>query len=932
MELDIDADEETALELDDEASDDQEEEETELLHQSTTEAEWKEESNADEAKEAEEEDDGGVFFSREAYQRFSVLDAPSSMFTFAVPLEQQPEEEAYQTEEKQAKQKKRPRTKTTDTNSKQQKPKRPPEKAKEEEPAAQQQPQQKQPDQPEKQTTVRKQRLPSVRKSAQTKPTAELTSTSQQPPSHPQQNSTPKERAPTVLAAAMTAAGGSNKPVETEIELEPMPFSSLSREEHVLYLHLHRKFLTQQQQQRAAAAAAATRKEAGDEGTGEGSAVEPPSLLLDGDALAQYYSLRSRVEAEQQQYRAFQYQRIMSSIPARTRFLKYIPALRNHVEQILSHKRDRLRDYPRHFSHCVAVDLSSPAAAVASGDPVLTHSATLLQMGRVLQVHIPASGTPISPNLTCYSLPSTTSSSSPQHSDAAVGAGPFSWTKKGTMPPLSKDPYIRQLVAAHDVDVVLSSSSFVTLIDNHGPGFANSWHIPVSIVASSTTNKSGKRTVYLEKPFLKKKMTLREKNTLFYKLALERSCLSTSPTAAIQFATETALDQGASHATYSSLIEDNLTYNLWNFGPLRVLIRCKIHGHIKEEGGSGYRFVGIQSKLEYFPSQGWEEVTLSETARWWSYTYIRPDAHLLVGHVDVAESRLLLMERKAMTDILPPGCLFRPASSSKKLFLILEKLCNLPPADYLLSHKQADPNVNIYHAMSAEEGGALKEQQEVILDLHMLLASSGATDKESIPYIPTQWKPATGQVPYTFPLPPLHADGPEQAAIRREADGETASGKFSPGGKVRHCYSFARKGTCSTRNCKFPHLTLAQVQEMQAAGGGADPLKKKRNKKKARRPNAPAMATPLPHEAGIGSPSRGKRGGWVDWDTPVDGRDTDDYSRFLASHLQQKQQQQTESSPSAAPPASTLPSSSSANSASDVQKDLLYIMSQQQGG
>jgi hypothetical protein len=56
---------------------------------------------------------------------------------------------------------------------------------------------------------------------------------------------------------------------------------------------------------------------------------------------------------------------------------------------------------------------------------------------------------------------------------------------------------------------------------------------------------------------------------------------------------------------------------------------------------------------------GWEEVSASETARWWIYTYIRPDAHLYVGRINIADSKLISVEYKDMPQILPPTSSWR---------------------------------------------------------------------------------------------------------------------------------------------------------------------------------------------------------------------------------------------------------------------------------
>ena len=110
----------------------------------------------------------------------------------------------------------------------------------------------------------------------------------------------------------------------------------------------------------------------------------------------------------------------------------------------------------------------------------------------------------------------------------------------------------------------------------------------------------------------------------------------------------------------------------------------------------GYRFIGIKTKLEYQSNKGLEEVTIGETARMWIYTYIRPDAHLLLGRINIFESSILDIEYKDMVGILPPGCLFKPEKSSKILYVVLDKLQGLGAGSYLLSHKAGDHNVVIY--------------------------------------------------------------------------------------------------------------------------------------------------------------------------------------------------------------------------------------------
>ena len=139
------------------------------------------------------------------------------------------------------------------------------------------------------------------------------------------------------------------------------------------------------------------------------------------------------------------------------------------------------------------------------------------------------------------------------------------------MPVLSEDPRIASLVVEHNIDVVISSSTLVALTDNHEPHFTEGWEIPVLVKTFESQGKKQK-TMILDKPLLKKKATPRESNTYFYEKAFQTHGLKhPSEVKGILFSpAEEGLD------------EDNVTYNVWQFGYLKVLIRCKIHGMLPD--------------------------------------------------------------------------------------------------------------------------------------------------------------------------------------------------------------------------------------------------------------------------------------------------------------------------------------------------------------
>jgi hypothetical protein len=150
--------------------------------------------------------------------------------------------------------------------------------------------------------------------------------------------------------------------------------------------------------------------------------------------------------------------------------------------------------------------------------------------------------------------------------------------------------------------------------------------------------------VFVDKPLLRQNITAREKNQMYYDSIFKSLSLKAEPQSDIWVNFERGRQASSSEniataeqGTHSlNLKTDNLTYNLWTFGNTKILIRCKIHGVIKDPSSqyNQIRMVGIKTKLEmdYEAGGAMEEVTIDETARWWIYTYIRPDAHLILGN------------------------------------------------------------------------------------------------------------------------------------------------------------------------------------------------------------------------------------------------------------------------------------------------------------
>ena len=67
------------------------------------------------------------------------------------------------------------------------------------------------------------------------------------------------------------------------------------------------------------------------------------------------------------------------------------------------------------------------------------------------------------------------------------------------------------------------------------------------------------------------------------------------------------------------------------------------------------RIVGIKTNLEYQLDLGMEEIAAADRARYWIHTYIRGDADLMLGRIDVLNTEIQTVERKQMINIIPNG-------------------------------------------------------------------------------------------------------------------------------------------------------------------------------------------------------------------------------------------------------------------------------------
>eukprot|EP01117_Protostelium_nocturnum_P010662 TRINITY_DN383_c1_g1_i2.p1 TRINITY_DN383_c1_g1~~TRINITY_DN383_c1_g1_i2.p1 ORF type:complete len:855 (-),score=194.21 TRINITY_DN383_c1_g1_i2:2399-4963(-) len=567
--------------------------------------------------------------------------------------------------------------------------------------------------------------------------------------------------------------------------MEPQKYSILSPEEHIQYLNLQKKISVAQQKQ-------------------------IPLEGITSTEIQLYDYLTSFITNEQQRWREW-ITHVKLSDKSLVEKIKHVnPIIEMELKDYYERKRNQLKEYPAHWNIQSVFDLRT--IQVAASDPVLKHKQTVLQKGKCLHFQPPPKNSGL-----------------PQSLDENQSH----WSKK-YFPSVSRDKDVFKLLERTKANFVISSSTLQSLVDPQ-----EAFEIPVRII--NIPQGGQQKVVFLDKPLLPKKTTPKERNTSHYNIAFKAKGLQ-SPTNGAPIDFDAKIDDHLKEQVFES---ENQTYNLWQFGNYSVLIRCKIHGKIADNNKIQFRYVGLRTKMEYQLNEGLEEMTMRETARSWIYTFIRPDAHLLLGRIDPENGRVVEVEHKDMPSILPTGCVFKPEVPSKFIFSVFQQLDQLVEGQYLISHKLNEFNVIIYRSVSSSESKPICDY-----DLHLAHKSTPAVDFESIPLCLVKWDMAShpNQIPYTFPLnrvstPKLTllcfsflqkgiCEAENCGKIHSNLMQLNSSGlpllkeKHQFGG--RHCHFFASYGFCKQSNCKHPHIPKEILQQQKKRKTG----KKKRTKKK----------------------------------------------------------------------------------------------------
>eukprot|EP00794_Sanderia_malayensis_P003216 gene3216-3693_t len=442
-----------------------------------------------------------------------------------------------------------------------------------------------------------------------------------------------------------------------------------------------------------------------------------------------------RIKIEQIKFQEF-LQKYTLANPTKYLFLQ--PGFRFKIKACLANKLITLN---AKFSHNYELQKTiSLASGVAfNSDPIMKHIKTVSNQIKICALKIPDHKTIIDLN-------------------KLISADPFcdhfhgdSKTNKG----------ISQTSAENNIDIVISSLSLITLVDNQAPEFSRTWKIPIEIKHLGEGNNTigKKRVAIMSDPLPPNAMSTRDANYFCYREVLKgmmqdstrkldftlrgQGIVNDTQEPALkkseekkhgrdesshdqkgQLSTENAekpdhCNQSCEGEKLSSDREpnaapgekadiDNVRFDIWKLGKIKILVSSKCDGYAVGSSNDGqarrdviYR---IFPKTEYQSSFGVEEFSVSELTRAWWETHLCRDSHLLCIRIDPRSSEILHTADYQCSNLVGPNCPFQPKFSMKLLHSLLKEIENQSEEGcYMLTHNKGDMHACLYKQIASKQ-------------------------------------------------------------------------------------------------------------------------------------------------------------------------------------------------------------------------------------
>ncbi|ESP04292.1 hypothetical protein LOTGIDRAFT_237405 [Lottia gigantea] len=153
---------------------------------------------------------------------------------------------------------------------------------------------------------------------------------------------------------------------------------------------------------------------------------------------------------------------------------------------------------------------------------------------------------------------------------------------------------------------------------------------------------------------------------------------------------------------YLEPIDGQISYHLWKFSGLSMIIRTYSHGMVRD---ARQTFQGhIVPKLEYQIKHGVEQISLEEVSQAWISCYVKPFSQLIRGRISATTSELLMIETLDLNQILSQATNFNVIGALCSLHNILMTVYSLENGTYLLSHEAGEAHCHIKQASQYKRG------------------------------------------------------------------------------------------------------------------------------------------------------------------------------------------------------------------------------------
>jgi hypothetical protein len=527
-----------------------------------------------------------------------------------------------------------------------------------------------------------------------------------------------------------------------------------------------------------------------------------------------FIELNSKVEKEQQQFKQAMFEEATMDVE---KYKRIHEAINRQVDTVIKEKKQRIATLPPLYSIVKSIDISDIRVAYGI-DPILRFQRQLLRIGKCRQFrpHIFTNDMhfqrdidlfyhetistlkPKSENPTIQNQPTQEEAKleNTQHKKIEISnylnesnkeksnqIQSLVW-KKPRFVSVSDDPiitnYLIKFIKPNEFKsntiFILSSSTFQEIIGAYSShSLSDEWTIPVKI----TTNAHGLKCIFLEKPLLKKVYTLREKNDMYYKVAIKSFGLNLTKDAYVIDYNEDEVTQQFLKDAHSrmeeeniSLNDTNLNYSMFELGLLRILVRYHNDGFVPDTTPQKYRNITLRARMEYLGKKNQEEITRSEAARYWARTYIRKDVELYLGRINIKNNSVQRIDQLGTASEILSSTKFEPSQSIKLFNILLHELELLTPGfTYLVRHSPGSPLMNIM----IESG--VEKQAATLYNLAEDYKNAGKTDLITAHYIPRIWVDKPGQIKYTFPIASESKKKEKKGKRKRSKGGKHTSTK-----------------------------------------------------------------------------------------------------------------------------------------------------------